>query len=90
MAAVVIHGLDDEVVPTSAGEASRDHWVSNNGCGADTEPAEPGPCVAHQGCNPDHGVVWCLHEESPPGIGTHTWPSFAAESIWAFFVAHGA
>ena len=90
MAAIVIHGIDDLVVPTSAGEATRDHWRANNGCGADAEPTDVDTCVAYQGCDAGYDVIWCLHEESPPGIGTHTWPSFAAPAIWSFFVAHGA
>jgi polyhydroxybutyrate depolymerase len=86
MAAIVIHGVDDEVVPTSVGESSRDHWRSNNGCSEETDPADPAECVAYRGCDPGHDLVWCLHEESPAGLGTHMWPGFAGATIWSFFV----
>jgi polyhydroxybutyrate depolymerase len=87
IAAIVIHGVDDEVVPTSVGESTRDHWLSANGCDDETDPAEPDACVAYRGCDPGLDVVWCLHDESPGGLGTHMWPGFAGAAIWAFFDA---
>lgn len=88
VAALVIHGLDDPTVPTSAGEMSRDHWLSQNGCSERTAPADPSECVAYQGCEAGFAVEWCLHEEEGQGIGTHTWPSFGGPAIWAFFAGY--
>jgi polyhydroxybutyrate depolymerase len=86
MAAIVIHGIDDEVVPTNVGESSRNHWRSNNGCTDETDPGEPAACVIYQGCEPGRDLVWCLHDEAPAGFGTHMWPAFAGATIWSFFV----
>jgi polyhydroxybutyrate depolymerase len=87
MAAIVIHGVDDEVVPTNVGENSRDHWLANNGCSDETDPGVPAECVVYRGCDPGRDVVWCLHEESPAGLGTHMWPGFAGSTVWSFFMS---
>jgi poly(3-hydroxybutyrate) depolymerase len=84
--ALVIHGSQDTVVVPAMGVGSRDHWLSANGCGTDSAPTAPAPCVAYAGCG-DAPVHWCLHDESDAVLAGHTWPSFAAQSIWAFFAA---
>lgn len=88
VAAIVMHGIDDPVVPTAQGEGSRDHWRSANGCGERTVAFDPDPCVMHQGCNEGYDVVWCLYDDSDPGLGTHTWPGFAGSTIWSVFESH--
>jgi polyhydroxybutyrate depolymerase len=80
----IAHGVADPTVPIAEGEATRDHWVAQNGCSAQSEPTDPAPCVAYLGCDPDHPVHWCEHEEAGVLEG-HDWPTFAGESIWAFF-----
>lgn len=87
VAAWLAHHTDDDVVPVALGKITRDHWVEDNGCSEETTPTDPEPCVAYQGCNEGHDVVWCEHtlEES---FGPHAWPSFAGPAIWTFFSAY--
>jgi poly(3-hydroxybutyrate) depolymerase len=84
--ALVIHGSSDTTVVPAMGQGSRDHWLSANGCGSSSSATNPAPCVAYDGCG-DAPVHWCLHDESDQFLGGHTWPSFAAQAIWAFFAA---
>jgi poly(3-hydroxybutyrate) depolymerase len=88
VAAWVAHGIDDPIVPTSFGEATAKAWREANGCGTQTAAVPPTPCVAYTGCAVGDEVHWCLHDESFPGLESHTWPSFAGAGIWAFFAAH--
>jgi polyhydroxybutyrate depolymerase len=93
--ALVAHGSNDPTVNISSGEASRDFWIKQNGCGTETKTwtAEPA-CVEYQGCQTDLPVVWCVHDEA------HSWPSLTfgcnrdagggvcfdgGSAIWAFF-----
>jgi len=94
VAALVAHGENDPTVAFSQGEASRDFWRGQNGCGTETKTwaAEPA-CVEYQGCQTDLPVVWCVHDEG------HSWPSLTfgcdrdaggvcfdgGSAIWAFF-----
>jgi poly(3-hydroxybutyrate) depolymerase len=75
--ALVIHGANDSVVPLSRGEASREHWRASNGCGTETIPYAPTPCVTYQGCRAP--VVWCRTDED------HGIPAFTSQAIWDFF-----
>jgi poly(3-hydroxybutyrate) depolymerase len=84
----IAHGEDDMVVDTFLGQMTYNTWVSKNACDAETEPVDPEPCIANLGCDAGFDVVWCLHAEQTMGIGTHGWPSFAGDAIWAFFAAH--
>jgi polyhydroxybutyrate depolymerase len=93
--ALIAHGSNDPTVNISSGEASRDFWLKQNGCGTETKTwtAEPA-CVEYQGCQTDLPVVWCVHDEA------HSWPSLTfgcnrdagggvcfdgGSAIWAFF-----
>ncbi len=84
VAAWIAHGVADPTVPFAQGEATRDHWLAQNGCSTRSEPVEPSPCVAYVGCDGAHPVHWCAHEEAGLLQG-HDWPSFAGAAIWAFF-----
>lgn len=77
--ALQVHGTADQVVAVSEGEKARDHWRAAGGCRDTTQPREPAPCVAYDGC----GEVWCL----VPGLGHALWPSNAAKATWDFFAA---
>jgi poly(3-hydroxybutyrate) depolymerase len=79
VAAWITHGNTDTVVPYSSGQASRDHWVGANHCDTTTAPAGSNGCVAYQGCDDGHPVVWCEFS------GGHTVPMFASAEVWAFF-----
>jgi polyhydroxybutyrate depolymerase len=79
-AALMIHGVDDEVVPIPDAEYSRSQWVWGNGCEDSTFAVAPSPCVEHEGCDEGKPVVWC----AVPGLAHDVWDQ-AAETIWAFF-----
>jgi poly(3-hydroxybutyrate) depolymerase len=73
------HGDSDSVVPVADGEAALALFLKKNGCGAETMPTTPSPCVAYQGCAAGYPVTYCKFS------GDHTVPSFASEAIWQFF-----
>jgi polyhydroxybutyrate depolymerase len=81
LAVWLAHGDPDPVVPLSDGQASRDHWLAENGCGAASSPVDPAPCQAYDGCQAGTGVTWCVH-----AMG-HDWPNFAGAGVWAFFAS---
>lgn len=81
VAAWIAHGANDSVIALSSGQASRDHWLEENGCSANSyHPVDPDPCVAYEQCDDGYPVQWCELD------GGHTIPSFASEAIWNFFV----
>jgi polyhydroxybutyrate depolymerase len=91
VAALVMHGENDSSF--SQGEATRDFWLKQNGCGTQTATWAPEPdCIEYRGCPPDLPVVWCVHD------GGHAWPSLdygcdpdagicfdGGSAVWAFF-----
>ena len=91
VAALVAHGENDPLVPFAQGQATRDFYISQNGCTTQTATWAPEPaCVEYQGCQADLPVVWCVHD------GGHAWPSLSygcdggtcidgGSAIWAFF-----
>jgi polyhydroxybutyrate depolymerase len=79
MAAWLAHAMNDGTVPFAQGEAARARWAQASGCSTTTQPAEPAPCVAHDGCRPEAPVLWCVHTQN------HAWPAFAGAGIWQFF-----
>lgn len=79
VAAWITHGNQDNNVPFSYGEMSRDQWVQLNQCDTASMPAMPGSCLEYQGCADGYPVQFCEHD------GGHTVPSFTAEAVWAFF-----
>jgi poly(3-hydroxybutyrate) depolymerase len=91
VATLIVHGQNDQVLPFSQGQATRDFWLAQNGCTTQTSSWAPEPaCVSYQGCQPDLSVVWCVHDEA------HAWPNLtsdchggicfdAGSAIWAFF-----
>jgi polyhydroxybutyrate depolymerase len=80
VAATVIHGSADTVVPIDSGRQSRDYWLAANGyAGAAPVPTYPAPCVAYPGtAKPVH---WCQH------TGGHVWPTWAGEGLRHFFLS---
>jgi polyhydroxybutyrate depolymerase len=75
----ITHGNQDNNVPFSYGERSRDYWTGANHCRAETMPAPPDPCIEFQGCDDGFPVQFCEHD------GGHTVPSFTGEAAWNFF-----
>jgi polyhydroxybutyrate depolymerase len=82
VAALLIHGVDDNVVPLADADYSRFQWTWANQCAATTTPYEPAPCVSYDGCAAGRPVVWC----AVPGVGHAVW-SEAPRAIWAFFAS---
>jgi poly(3-hydroxybutyrate) depolymerase len=85
VAAVVIHGKQDKVVPTAHGLQARDYFATVNGCGEKTVPGPCPPCVKYQGCDKDYPLEWCTHDEPTYENTNHGWPSFASKVINLFF-----
>jgi poly(3-hydroxybutyrate) depolymerase len=79
VAAWITHGNQDNNVPFSYGEMSRDQWVELNQCDTATMAVTPGSCLEYQGCADGYPVQFCEHD------GGHTVPSFTAEAVWTFF-----
>ena len=73
------HGDSDTVVPIADGMAARDKFLAKNGCGSQTTPVTPSPCVQYQGCMPGYPVTWCEFS------GGHMPWSPAPDPLWAFF-----
>ncbi len=87
VAALIIHGVRDEVVNFSGGQGSRDFHRAANGCSNEALPAAVVPCVAYQGCAPGLPVEWCEHGEPTYEDTNHGWPSFASRAAGQFLFA---
>lgn len=82
VAALLIHGVDDDVVPLPDAEYSRFQWTWANECADTTTAYDPAPCVSSDGCAAGRPVVWC----AIPGLGHAVW-SEAPQVIWGFFAS---
>jgi len=93
VAALVVHGETDTVVPFTGAVEMRDLYRSRNGCSQATAPGPVSPCVTYQDCEPGLPVAWCQHTEptytdAMTGRTTnHGWPSFASQAITNFLFA---
>ena len=74
------HGDADTALPITMAQPIIDALVKYNGCTTTTQPVDPSPCVAYQGCMDGYPVVWCVRPGDP-----HAIPSFAAAAITKFF-----
>jgi polyhydroxybutyrate depolymerase len=84
LAALVIHGQNDTIVPPSRGWSTRDYYLLRNGCGRYNLPGVVSECIDYRGCAPELPVTWCEHSE-PEYEGTnHGWPSFASRAVASF------
>lgn len=100
VAALVLHGVDDVIVPFAAGEEARDFYAAQNGCSASTEPTiesmhaevraarEAGEsahgCVDYVGCDEGLPVRWCEHSVGGYDGSTHGWPVQGGQLTWDF------
>jgi polyhydroxybutyrate depolymerase len=73
------HGNNDKTVPLADGKKGLDIVLEKNGCGTQTTPVDPSPCVQYQGCKEGYPVVFCEFS------GGHGVQNFAAAAIWTFF-----
>jgi polyhydroxybutyrate depolymerase len=79
LATLVVHASNDPSVPFADGMAAHDMWAKAAGCGSGSRPMGIGPCVLHEGCNPETPVGLCEHDQN------HAYPAFASQAIWSFF-----
>jgi poly(3-hydroxybutyrate) depolymerase len=91
--AIVIHGLNDSVVGSANGPATRDFYVDVNECSNTSEPVSGytdsmSNCVMYTGCKEGFPVYWCQHQDPNYGGTQHGWPGFAAEMTWEVFSAY--
>jgi polyhydroxybutyrate depolymerase len=73
------HGDNDTVVPLADGMTALNKFLTKNGCGTQTTPVSPSPCVQYQGCMTGYPVTWCEFS------GGHMPWSPAPDALWAFF-----
>jgi polyhydroxybutyrate depolymerase len=73
------NGDNDTTVPLADGMTALNKFLTKNGCGTDTTPVNPSPCVEYQGCMTGYPVVWCKFS------GGHMPWSPAPDPVWAFF-----
>jgi polyhydroxybutyrate depolymerase len=87
VAAIVIHGKNDNVVGPENGPKTRDFYAALNNCGTMTTPVmgytdSQSNCVAFQGCDAKYPVYWCQHSDPNYSNTNHGWPKFANNMIW--------
>jgi polyhydroxybutyrate depolymerase len=73
------HGDNDTVVPLADGMTALNKFLTKNGCGTQTTPVNPSPCVQYQGCMTGYPVTWCEFS------GGHMPWSPAPDALWSFF-----
>ena len=73
------HGDNDTTVPLADGMTALNKFLTKNGCGTETTPVDPSPCVQYQGCMTGYPVTWCKFS------GGHMPWSPAPDAVWAFF-----
>lgn len=88
VAVMGFHGVDDNVVAISGGQAGRDKFIDRNNCG-EPKPSDsnwcsgansdPCTCTTYDGCDEGYPVTWCEFK------GTHTPAPNSAATIWNFF-----
>jgi polyhydroxybutyrate depolymerase len=91
--ALIMHNPDDRLASFAGWEQARDHLLEQNGCSLDSRPYvwwdKEWNCVEYTTCRAWSRVVWCPHSDSTAYNGNyypHTWPNFAGEMIWDFFM----
>lgn len=85
VAALIVHGELDEVVPIGSATHEAKYWSAVNECASTksaAQPSLPSPCVQYDGCPAGRAVALC----SIPGLGHAPWSS-AMTATWQFFRA---
>jgi len=77
-AIMIHHGTTDDILGMESGEATRDFWVSHNGCTQTSTSSFTG-CETYDGCPDASPVVFCV------GNWGHWVHETAAGNIWSFF-----
>jgi polyhydroxybutyrate depolymerase len=100
VAALVVHGVDDNQVPFADGEEARDYYAERNGCDTVTVPPiadlharirasraqmmSDSGCADFQGCDDGYPVRWCEHSEGGYDNSTHGWPTVGGQLVHEF------
>ncbi len=92
VAAMIMQNPDDNLSSYAAWLTARDQLLRQNSCWDEIQSVGPEwwNCVEYIDCQKDAPVIWCPHSDSLNEQGNyypHTWPDFAGEMIWDFFVA---
>jgi polyhydroxybutyrate depolymerase len=90
VAAIVIHGKNDNVVGPENGPKTRDFYAALNHCGTMTEQVTGytdtlSNCVLYQDCDENYPVYWCQHTDPEYSGTNHGWPKFAGKMTWETF-----
>jgi poly(3-hydroxybutyrate) depolymerase len=93
VAAMVIHGKNDNVVTPANGPLTRDFYVALNHCTSMSVPVTGytdtlSNCVEYQGCDAGFPVFWCQHTDPEYGNTNHGWPRFAARFLFEKFSSY--
>jgi polyhydroxybutyrate depolymerase len=81
VAAMALHGEDDNGVTLDSGRFSASYWAYVDGCDEGSmETTGYSECQSYRGCPAGKNVVWC----QIPGLGHWVWTR-AAEASWTFF-----
>ena len=91
--AIVIHGLNDNVVGPANGPKTRDFYRALNHCTTTTQPVQGytdarSNCVQYQGCDAGYPVYWCGHTDPNYSNTNHGWPAFAGNMTWGVFSSY--
>lgn len=90
VAAVIIHGKNDNVVGPENGPLTRDFYRALNHCTSMSQPVTGytdtlSNCVEFQGCDSGFPVFWCQHTDPEYSNTNHGWPRFAAKFLFEKF-----
>jgi poly(3-hydroxybutyrate) depolymerase len=64
---------------SARGTSFRDYFRDAAGCDTTSEPTDPAPCIAYDGCDPAAPNHYCEHPAN------HIWPAFGTAAAWQFF-----
>jgi len=73
VAAMIVHGVDDQDEPLSSGQLAVTTWGFYNRCGTGQTPAPVEGCVQYADCLNETPLLWCEHP------GGHGWPNILRE-----------
>ena len=83
------HNPNDRLASFSSAVTTRDWFLEQNSCSADSVSVEPsmGNCVEYKGCSENAPVVWCPHTNDNDSRGVyypHNWPRGTGGEMWKF------
>lgn len=85
VAAIALHGIDDQGVTLDSGRFTAEYWAYVDGCHvSEMETTAYAECRAYRGCKPGKDVVFC----QIPGLGHWVWDR-APEVTFQFFQREG-